>query len=143
MRSSSGTRVHVHHCQPRFVRFVHSVHSRRISRLSLRSRQTNGLDSLIQLLGLLQLEVCFLGSYSASNNGLYCASTCHSTRTRQQNKHRMSTCFFSVHCCLTFPLPFSLCFPLLPVFPFSFVPFTCPMSIDADVPRDVSRPRSS
>ena len=66
MRSSSGTRVHLHRCQPSLVRFVHSVRSRQISRVSHRSRQTNGFDSLLQLLGLFQLQVCSLGPSAAS-----------------------------------------------------------------------------
>ena len=68
MRSSSGTRVHLHRCQPGLVRFVHSVRSRQISRVSHRSRQTNGFDSLLQLLGLFQLEICSLGPSSASTD---------------------------------------------------------------------------
>ena len=50
VRSSSGTCVHLHHCQSGFVRFVHSMHSRQISRMSLRSRQMNRLSSPFQLL---------------------------------------------------------------------------------------------
>ena len=118
MRSSSGTRVRLHHCQPGFVRFVHSMHSRRLSRLSLRSRQLNGLDSLTQLLGLLQLEVCFLGPSSASGTGLSCVPTCHSTHTRQQNRKRLSTRFLSLHRCLSCPC-LSPCLSLsCPSYPF-------------------------
>ena len=41
------------------------------------------------------------------------------------------------------PLPFSFPFPFLPFLPFPIVPFTCPMSIGADVSGVVCRPRSS
>ena len=143
MRSSSSTRVHLHHSQPGFVRFVHSVHSRRTSRMSLRSRQMSGFDSLLQLLGLLQLEVCFLGPFAAFGTGLSCVSTCHSTHTRQQNRIRLSTRFLSLNRCLSCPC-LSHCLALsCPSYPFIFVPFTCPTSIGANVSGVVCCPKSS
>ena len=79
MGSSPGTHVHLHHCQPEVVRFVNSVRSRQVSRMSLRSRHTNEFDSLLQLLGLLQLKVCFLDPSSASSTWLSYVTTCHNT----------------------------------------------------------------
>ena len=103
MRSSSGTRVRLHHCQPGFARFVHAMHSRRLPRKNLRSRQMIGCGSLLQLLELLQLEVGFLGPSSASGTVLSCVSTCHSTHTRQQHRNHLSTRFLSLHRCLSCP----------------------------------------
>ena len=136
MRSSSGTRALCTTVKPSFVRLVHSVHPRQFSRMSLCSRQTNELDSLWQLLGLLQLEACLLGP-SASGTGLSCVPTCHSTRNHQQNRNRLFRFLFDS--LLSFlPMHFSLSF--LPFLPFRFVPFTCPMSIGADV---LCRPKST
>ena len=105
LRSSLGTRVHLHRCQPGCARFVHSVRSRQVSRMSHHSRQTNGFDSLLQLHENLQLEVCSLGPSSASDTGHASVSTCHSTRTHSSAKerNRLSPCFLSAHCCLPCP----------------------------------------
>ena len=63
MRSFLGKRVRLHRCQPRFVRPVLSVRSQQISRMHLRLAETIEPDALLQLLEMLQLEVCSLGLF--------------------------------------------------------------------------------
>ena len=125
MRSSSSTRVRQHHCQPGFVRVVHSMHSRQISRMSLRSRQMNEFDSLLQLLGLLQLEVCFPGPASASGTGLSCVPTCKMEAVCPHVPFRLTGVFLA----LAFLLAFPFLAPLTP-FPSCLSLAHCPFGAD-------------
>ena len=80
----------------------HSMHSQQISRMNRHLAETIEPGSLLQLRELLQLEVCSLSPSSASCTGLASAPTCHSTCTRQQKRKHLSTCFLSLHHCLSF-----------------------------------------
>ena len=106
MRSSSGTRVHLHHCQPGFVRFVHSMRLRRVSRMSLRSPAG----------GLLPWSLfCFR----------HWAFLCPHL---PQHPHSPAKEESPVHV-----FPFGSLLSFLPLLPFPFMPFTCSISIGTDV----------
>ena len=115
MLTSSGTGVHLHRCQPGFVRPVHTL-------------QLDTCPLVLLLLPTLSFLVSPLATVPALASKI---------------RYRPSTCFLSTHCSLFLLLLFSLPFPFLLFLPFPFVPFTCPMSIGPDVSGAMCRPRSS
>ena len=87
-------------------------------------------DSLLKLIGLLQLEVS-LGP-SASSTGISCAPSCHSARTRQQNRNRLSRVSFPLNVVIV-ALAFLLAFPFLALLSIPLRAFHLLMSSGADV----------
>ena len=127
MRSLLGKRVSLHRCRPGFSSSDHSIHSQQISRKNLHRVDMIELVSLLQPLELLQLEVCFLHPSSASCTGLSCDPTCHSTRTRQQNRKESSVHTFVFRFTVVFlAFAFRLAFPLFALLTLSFRAFHLP-----------------
>ena len=119
MRSSLGTRVRLHRCQPRFSCSVHSIHSQQISRKNLPVHRLVDMiepDSLLQPLELLQLEVCLLDLSTASCTGLSCDLHMplhpHSPAKKESPVHVLPFASLLSRLPLPFTLPFPSCLSL-------------------------------